>query len=734
MKTERIANIAAAIQDKDGKVETNKLIDRLQSTSFCELINDYRIEIPIIQRDYAQGRNNEKTNKIRNSFLDSLITAITKKEKIELDFIYGSVDKDVFQPLDGQQRLTTLFLLHWYIALKAKFLNEETKQILSKFTYETRISSREFCEQLVWNGDKLGVGDTISKQIIDSSWFYLSWQKDPTIDAMLRMLDAIQEQITEELNFATLWKNLIDINSPITFHFIELKEVGLTDDLYIKMNARGKQLTDFENFKARFEKYIEEEIYKKDESGEYIKENGKKIILKDNWEADLKDKPKETFSHKIDTTWSDLFWKHRGEDNAIDNEMLNFIAGIAILRYATEQHIHDKIKKTVIDSIENKTENKSLSDKLFIERRIKILHENHNKVEPEDFPNKEAFDYLKECFEIYSSNDNSFLTPKDLLLWNYCERKKVKINETDAEVDNSLFIEFIKDKNITYSQRVLVYAQTEYLRKAKNIVVEQNLSDWIRVIRNIVENNEINNDTFISAIGLTKEFSSGFSAIYVYLSGNQLKLDSGFAKEQVNEEIAKAKIINKEPDAKRIIHETENTDFCKGRISFALYCIGYDIKKDDSGIFNISELEKILTVINKNFPDMNQKLSDDFKRAFLTIRENNYYEVWRRWSYSFDCYKAWLLNTVNDLKHHFSKSDSWERDYLKDLFLELSKFNLTQIVDNYHIPDGMPKWKIRLIKESNLIKGSTFILYNKVYCKLAWQQRPSREDQVIMIE
>ena len=76
------------------------------------------IEIPIIQRDYAQGR--EREEKKRNRFLDALYKAVNS-EGINLDFIYGSETgeedkKKKLIPLDGQQRLTTLFLLHWYAA------------------------------------------------------------------------------------------------------------------------------------------------------------------------------------------------------------------------------------------------------------------------------------------------------------------------------------------------------------------------------------------------------------------------------------------------------------------------------------------------------------------------------------------------------------------------------------------------------------------------------------------
>src|ERR1035437_424410 len=99
--------------------------------SFWQLISGTEIEIPIIQRDYAQGRIDEKTQKIRDRFLDALITAIIVENKPqELDFVYGSIDAGSMQPLDGQQRLTTLFLLHWFIAYKENKLLEAKENLL----------------------------------------------------------------------------------------------------------------------------------------------------------------------------------------------------------------------------------------------------------------------------------------------------------------------------------------------------------------------------------------------------------------------------------------------------------------------------------------------------------------------------------------------------------------------------------------------------------------------------
>jgi uncharacterized protein with ParB-like and HNH nuclease domain len=80
-----------------------------EKLSFWNLLSLHKVEIPIIQRDYAQGRESKQT--VRERFLNALHKALNGKA-IELDFIYGDLHADAFQPLDGQQRLTTLFLLH----------------------------------------------------------------------------------------------------------------------------------------------------------------------------------------------------------------------------------------------------------------------------------------------------------------------------------------------------------------------------------------------------------------------------------------------------------------------------------------------------------------------------------------------------------------------------------------------------------------------------------------------
>ncbi|WP_282109538.1 DUF262 domain-containing protein [Shewanella algicola] len=108
------------------------------------------IEIPILQRDYAQGRKEE--GEVRTLFLNSLFQALNNntesRQTLDLDFVYGNFEggqSKTFSVLDGQQRLTTLYLLHWYLAVHHRHIEEfrsrfVTDEHRSRFTYKTRPS------------------------------------------------------------------------------------------------------------------------------------------------------------------------------------------------------------------------------------------------------------------------------------------------------------------------------------------------------------------------------------------------------------------------------------------------------------------------------------------------------------------------------------------------------------------------------------------------------------------
>lgn len=268
----------------------------METTTFRQLLADGNrfgvksILIPKIQRSYAQGRTDPRTSMTRTRFLDSIHGRIAAGERLTLDFVYGHIDKGQLIPLDGQQRLTTLWMLHWYAARKGNV----TTDILSRFSYNTRYSARDFIIRMAdykpqWNEA------TISAEIENEGWFPLEWRNDPTVRGMLVMLDAIEALFAD---IPGLWERL-DL---IDFYFLPLEELQLTDEIYIKMNSRGKPLTDFEHFKAELLKTLRN-IDGAPETGEEI---AKRI------------------GRKIDIDWTDMLWGYRGSDNLIDDEFLRY--------------------------------------------------------------------------------------------------------------------------------------------------------------------------------------------------------------------------------------------------------------------------------------------------------------------------------------------------------------------------------------------------------------------------
>lgn len=265
---------------------------KMPTMTFWQLVTSKIIRIPIIQRDYAQGRTDHRVKGVRNKFLQALHGAVSGKKTLLLDFVYGEDEKGSFVPFDGQQRLTTLFLLHWYAVAREKKLTGHTAQAhyLKNFRYEVRDGARLFGQKLVecpcptdhpvilpYDEAK---PQALSEFIKDQSWFRPNWVHDPTIMGMLTMLDAIHGQFHAMQN---LWDRLVEErNPPVSFFFEQLKGLGSSaEDIFIKMNARGKQLTDFEHFKAQF---------------------------LDHLTTVLDPKKVNEIALKLDNEWMDVFW------------------------------------------------------------------------------------------------------------------------------------------------------------------------------------------------------------------------------------------------------------------------------------------------------------------------------------------------------------------------------------------------------------------------------------------
>lgn len=470
----------------------------------------YNIEIPIIQRDYAQGR--KSASEVRSVFLDAIYNYLVEAKPFrDLDFIYGDIDnRNNFVPLDGQQRLTTLFLLHWFLAISDgkmdDFLKVMSHEGFSRFTYKTRQSAADFCNALLNNQIDLnnlldtddGEENALSKTIQDSPWYFLPWNNDPTVQSMLRMLDAIHEKFANTKGF---YDALVNAESPIiTFQFLELKDYGLTDDLYIKMNSRGKPLTKFENFKAKYEQHL--------------------ATL--NAKLDYKPNIHEYFANRIDTRWADLFWTFRDvKDNVFDKQLMNFISVIAINHYA----LNNNSPKQYIDHQENLSLSFYLSQNEFFVTTL-----------------VDTLDLLsdKPTYQLYIPD---FYYYDEIAVF----KRIINNNYSDAG----------------YVDRIKFFAYYSFLSRWK---AADSLADWMRVIVNLTENTTPYNSEieFISSLRAIHRLLPFSNRIIEHLQkGENI---TGFNPVQVKEEQIKAHLISKSEQWSKIIYEAEKHPYFKGQL------------------------------------------------------------------------------------------------------------------------------------------------------------------------
>lgn len=455
----------------------------------------------MIQRDYAQGRSDEHTREIRELLLENIKEAILQKKKLDFDFVYGSVNGDELFPLDGQQRLTTLFLLHWYLAVKE---SKDVSDIMVNFSYETRISARDFCEQLAKQNISFSDFDvnTPSSVIRNKKWFQYHWQVDPTVEAMLVMLDAIHESFCEVDR--PVMESLIGNDPPITFSFLELEHFGLSDELYIKMNSRGKPLSTFENFKALFEQVLEK--------NGFVEES-------------------KQFSLRIEQEWTDLLWDYRDEDNTIDRAFMRLFTFISSALY-----------------LKSFARNSSLLTQDF--SRFHDLASVYNKKENVSF----LFDVLslwKDRDDIHQQFEKIF---KELPLFNNDIQLMDKCLNNSLQLDERVLLYTIMVNKIAKQETDL----TDTLRVIRNLLIR------VRQGNSGVYNSNLRVENLGPILSGIDQMVNSNKPVYDMLL--EVSPLSGFASSSWGQEKEKAEIILKYPEWKQALHALEDMPRLKGAV------------------------------------------------------------------------------------------------------------------------------------------------------------------------
>lgn len=501
-----------------------------QAITFRQLLGRCpRIEVPLIQRDYAQGRDAEK--EVREHFLKALHAALVREPDdaappLNLDFIYGSMENDPsgsFFPLDGQQRLTTLFLLHWYLAwCDGQHVNFEGMLWdgkHSRFTYGVRPSSTEFFDELVRYRPDSAPDDVPALRPIveDQPWFFSHWRLDPTIQSALVMLDDIHHLFKLTVG---LFERLTNNERPaITFQLLPLEHFGLTDDLYIKMNARGKPLTPFETFKARFEELLIE----------MFPTEKRKL-------GDGEVSVAEFVENRIDTRWTNFFWAHKNaKTNTFDDLVINLLLALARVS------LNPAAPKFNQDT-------SALGDKQLV-GTFALFHERG---------------WLTRGF---TENLINLLDA-----WSRGGGKQTPVLPNSRYFDEAaLFQKAIQQPaTLDYTELVQFAAFVLYLGHEEDKVQSNDLNEWMRVVRNLSVN---------TAIERPEEYGRSLSGLLKLLPHSTQILEHlsnadvgsiGFSLQQVREEVLKSKLILADAAWRGRIDSAEEHGYFFGQIEFLL--------------------------------------------------------------------------------------------------------------------------------------------------------------------
>ena len=525
-----------------------------ESVGFLDLLEKYGgIEIPLIQRDYAQGRESQAT--VRDVFLNSIFTALNDGDSLNLDFVYGtSTDCEVFYPIDGQQRLTTLFLLHWVAFWKMGKLGDFQKRMMengvSSFRYSVRPGAERFFPALLkWNPPSGIAGDVwFQNELPKQIWFLKNWLNDPTVRGALVMLDSIKEKF-KDFSADDLESRL----GKIEMEILVLPKGMPADEIYLKMNARGKPLTDFEKFKAWMVR-------------------PKSPLKRDDWKL------------RLDREWLEFFWgnskndKHRA--SAVSACFFNTMLSLAINAHAGREPNFGETGEVFADRINGwiKLGRSYREDQWKILFDAEVIHGAFASLD--EFHKRTA-----EILNLMRSGD-----------WISKENQVI----------------FDPDPKLSFTDRCWLHAITLFCHGKCGEDRE-----WFRVVRNLISNTALSNiiylpQTIRSLDKLAERMKEGVLAGLASLGDDEIQIfipkDFG---DQLREERTKAQLL-RDPSADwEVIRTAESHSYLKGQIEVLLSGSTDDKSTiDAAGFSNRWETFKVLMDSEKMNPSIAVDISD----------------------------------------------------------------------------------------------------------------------------
>lgn len=310
-----------------------------ETYTLSELFSGERkIIIPDLQRDYCWGDeiHTDEKKELVSGFVTNLIEQWNQlrnnpqKENLSLGLIYGyEIPENHIQLCDGQQRITTLFLLLGMLNRQSG-CNAFRPRLISDFEYlqddkepylqyAIRESSLYFLSDLVCHffivkeQDQERASDV--EDIKNCTWFFNEYNYDPSICSMLKALARINEILKDKdaqwcCDFGEF------LTTRLTFLYYDMENRKNGEETFVVINTTGEPLSTTQNLKPLVAHAPINEGYQR------IDQNNEMQLLPTDWE-------------EIET-W---FWSHRrGENDTADAGFNEFLRWVTML-YSDKENI-----------------------------------------------------------------------------------------------------------------------------------------------------------------------------------------------------------------------------------------------------------------------------------------------------------------------------------------------------------------------------------------------------------
>ncbi len=261
---------------------TNNLrLESGQEYSLKQLFNGKnRIVVPDLQRDYCWGdkawnKDAKNYTELVSGFLDSLLLSFNENKagKLTLGLIYGYENPHfTIQLCDGQQRLTTLFLLvgmlnrntndnHFKDVLISEAELADNRE--PNLQYAIRESTLYFLSDLVC--EFFLKNDTSVDDITRKDWYFKEYDLDASIQSMLAAIKTIDNKLAE-IKYVPFGEFIIN-NLQMLYYDMGHRTRG--EETFVVINTTGEPLTATENLKPILIGTIKDERQRKKAAKEW---------------------------------------------------------------------------------------------------------------------------------------------------------------------------------------------------------------------------------------------------------------------------------------------------------------------------------------------------------------------------------------------------------------------------------------------------------------------------------